>query len=320
MANFSDKTQFEIMEMIKDEMSSKEEVLERLPKKLYILPLVERPFFPPQTLPILLDMDPWMETIEKATEEGNGVAGLILTRSDSSDDATPKDIHTIGTTIRIHQPTKNHEHVQIIAEGITRFKIKKWLNRKPPFLVEVEYPEEDESKTPDKDKAYTVAIINTLKELIPLNPLYSEELKFFLKRFIPNNPSHLADFAASLTSANAEDLQGILSTMNVSKRLKDGLALLKKEIEVVKLQAQISKEVEHRMSEQQRHFFLTEQMKAIQKELGIEKDDRTAEIDKFEEKIAQGDIPEHAMESIEEEMNKLSILELDSPEYTNTRN
>lgn len=320
MAHFSDKTQFEIMEMIKDEMSSKEELLERLPKQLYILPLVERPFFPPQTLPILLDMDPWMETIDKAMEEGNGVAGLILTSSESSDDATPKDICTIGTTIRIHQPTKNHEQVQIIAEGITRFKIKKWINRKPPFLVEVEYPEEPESKSPEKDKAYTVAIINTLKELIPLNPLYSEELKFFLKRFIPNDPSHLADFAASLTSASSDELQNILATLNISKRLKDVVALLKKEIEMVKLQAQISKEVEERMSEQQRQFFLNEQMKAIQKELGIAKDDRTAEIDRFEEKINQADIPEHAMARIEEEMDKLSVLELGSPEYTITRN
>lgn len=320
MTDHSDKTQSELMDIIEHERKTEQVDKSNLPKQLYLLPLVERPFFPPQTLPLLLDMDPWMETIDKINETKGRMAGLVLSRSDSSDTATPADMYHIGTTIHIHQPVKNNEQVQIIAEGVRRFKIKRWIKRKPPFLVEVEYPEESESKNPSEDKAYTMAIINTLKELIPLNPLYSEELKFFLKRFIPNDPSHLSDFAASLTSASKEELQMVLSTIDVHKRLKKVVHLLRKEVEVIKLQASISQEVEERMTEQQRHFFLSEQLKAIQKELGIAKDDRTAEIEKFEEIIEKKDIPDHAMTRIEEELDKLAILEVGSPEYTITRN
>ncbi len=322
MTGINNKSQFEIMDMSHEDMpqTSNQEKPSKLPKRLYLLPLVERPFFPPQTLPILLDVDPWLKTIEKASESKVAMIGLVLSRAESSDDATPKDIFTIGTAIRLHQPTQSENQVQVIAEGVTRFRIKKWIHKTPPFLVEVEYPEDTSSAKSGQDKAYSVAIINTLKELIPLNPLYSEELKFFLKRFIPNDPSHLADFAASLTSATRDELQNVLSTLDVSKRLKKVVTLLKKEIEMVKLQARISQEVDEKMNEQQRHFFLTEQMKAIQKELGIAKDDRTAEIERFEEKIHQAEVPPHAKVRIEEEMEKLSVLEMGSPEYTITRN
>lgn len=316
----SDKTQFELMDMIKDELQDKKLADQTLPKRLYLLPLVERPFFPPQTLPLLLDVDPWMDTINTIMEDKTQMAGLILSKAESSDKSKHDDFYHIGTAVRLHQPVTSDDQVQIIAEGIKRFKIKKWLSQKPPFLVEVEYPEDIQCKDTSQIKAYTMAIINTLKELIPLNPLYSEELKFFLKRFIPNDPSHLSDFAASLTSASKEELQLILSTLDVNKRLKKVVLLLKKEIELVKLQARISQEVDERMDEQQRQFFLNEQLKAIQKELGIAKDDKTAELDKLEEKLTHLQLPEAASTRVEEELDKMSVLELGSPEYTITRN
>jgi ATP-dependent Lon protease len=316
----SEKTQSELFDVVKENKDTATPPEVELPTKLYLLPLVERPFFPPQTLPLLLDIDPWMKTIQAVMDKDTKIAGLVLSRAESSDTATPKDIYHIGTAIRLHQPVQSEDQVQIIAEGIRRFKIKKWIHKTPPFLVEVEYPEETESTHPEQDKAYTMAIINTLKELIPLNPLYSEELKFFLKRFIPNDPSHLADFAASLTSGSREELQTILSMIDVNKRLKKVVLLLKKEVELVKLQARISQEVEEKMNESQRQFFLHEQLKAIQKELGIAKDDRTVEMDKFEEKIGDLELPEHALARIEEELDKLNVLELGSPEYTITRN
>jgi len=291
-----------------------------LPKRLVLLPLVERPFFPPQTLPLLLDKDPWQNSIKQIIDENESAAGLILTRASASDTSKPKDFHAIGTAIRVHQPVETGDQVQIIAEGVQRFKIKKWIRKSPPFLVEVEYLEETQSRSDEKDKAYVMAIITTLKELIPLNPLYSEELKFFLKRFIPNDPSYLSDFAASLTSADKDALQEILNTTDISKRLQKVVVLLKKETELVKLQARISEEVEERMDEQQRHFFLTEQLKAIQKELGIAKDDRTAEIDRFEDKIAKLKLAPETQARVEEELDKLTVLEMGSPEYTITRN
>ena len=155
MAGINDKSQFEIMDMSHEDMpkANEQDKPSKLPKRLYLLPLVERPFFPPQTLPILLDVDPWLKTIEKASESKVAMIGLVLSRADSSDDATPKDIFTIGTAIRLHQPTQTENQVQVIAEGVTRFRIKKWIHKTPPFLVEVEYPEDISSAKAGQDKA-----------------------------------------------------------------------------------------------------------------------------------------------------------------------
>ncbi len=184
----------------------------------------------------------------------------------------------------------------------------------------MEYPREEKLGKTDEVKAYGMAIINTIKELLPLNPLYSEELKYFLNRFGPNEPSPLTDFAAGLTTADKEDLQEVLETFGVIPRMQKVMVLLKKELEVAKLQSHIRERVEERMSEQQRKFFLREQLKEIQKELGLEKDDRTADIERFKGRTEQLELPEHADKRLEDELQKLSVLESGSPEYTVTRN
>jgi ATP-dependent Lon protease len=292
-----------------------------LPSQLYLLPLTERPFFPPQTLPLILDDTHWAQTLKKISESQSRYTGLVLTKHESLADLNVDDIYSIGTLVRIHHPVHASGKIQFIAEGIRRFKIKKWISKKPPYCVEVEYPDELRVHDEMQNKAYTMAIITILKELIPLNPLYSEELKFFLNRFIPNNdPSHLADFAASLTSASKEDLQGILEIFDVNKRLRKVVSLLKKEVEVVKLQAKISQDVELKLTDQQRQFFLNEQLKAIQKELGLFKDDRTAERERIEERLHDLDLPPHAKTRIDEELDKLNVLETGSPEFSLTRN
>src|SRR5690606_33727499 len=114
--------------------------------------------------------------------------------------------YQMGSVVRMHQPMRANGKIQFIAEGLQRFRIVRWISRQPPYLVQVDYPEIPHEST-DELRAYAMAIINTIKELIPLNPLYSEELKYFLARFNPNEPSPLTDFAASLTTAPKEDLQ-----------------------------------------------------------------------------------------------------------------
>jgi ATP-dependent Lon protease len=188
-------------------------------------------------------------------------------------------------------------------------------------VARVEYPPQPRSNHVGEEvKAYALAIINAIKDLLPLNPLYSEELKFFLNRFSPNEPALLTDFAASLTTAPKEKLQEVIEAFNLRKRMQKVLVLIKKELEVAKLQTQIREKVEEKMTAQQREFFLREQLKAIQKELGIAKDDRTADLDLYRERVAKLTLPAHAAKKIDEEMNKLSGLEHGSPEYTVTRN
>ena len=292
---------------------------EVLPGALHLIPLAGRPFFPAQVMPVVVSAERWLETVQKIGETAHHMAGLCLVSSDDSENAAPDDFFTTGTAVRMHHPGRVDGRVQFIAEGAKRFRIKKWISREPPFVVEVEYPEEPEENA-DELRAYALAIINTIKELMPLNPLYSEELKSFLEHFSPNEPSVLADFAASITSSPRDDLQAVLDTVPVKRRMEKVLVLLKKEVEVARIQTQIRKRVEENMSEQQRKFFLREQLKQIQKELGIAKDDRTADVDTFRGRIEGLELPEPAAKRIDDELQKLSILEAGSPEYAVTRN
>ncbi|SFC94689.1 ATP dependent PIM1 peptidase. Serine peptidase. MEROPS family S16 [Thiohalospira halophila DSM 15071] len=292
-----------------------------LPTRILLLPVTDRPFFPAQTMPVVMDEGPWLETVHRVGQSPHHLVGLLMADTDDSTSADPEDFFETGSVARIHHPTRSQEKIQFIAEGVQRFHIKRWITREPPYEVEVSYP----SDTPaldqaDEIKAYAVAIINSLKELMPLNPLYNEELKFFLNRFSPNEPSPLSDFAAALTTADRESLQDILATVDLRQRMEKVLVLVKKEVEVAQLQAQIHQQVEERMSEQQRQFFLKEQLKEIQKELGIAKDDRTADIERFQSRLEGLTVPEEAQTRIDEEIQKMQVLESGSPEYSVTRN
>lgn len=291
-----------------------------LPPTLHILPVAERPFFPPQTVPVLLDEEPWLETVQKIGETEHHLAGLLLARPDHVHELTTREFFEVGTVVRVHHPMRSSGNIQFIAEGLQRFRVLSWLTEAPPFVARIERPAEDDYANADELRAYAIAIINTIKELMPLNPLYSEELKFFLNRFGPNEPSPLTDFAASLTTAPKLQLQEVLETFPLLRRMEKVLVLIKKELDVAKLQAQIRERVEEKLSEQQRQFFLREQLKAIQKELGIAKDDRTAELDRFRERLQALNVPKGARQRINEEMDKLSVLETGSPEYAVTRN
>jgi len=290
-----------------------------LPNTLYLLPVTERPFFPAQAVPVLMNDEPWMETVRAIGATDHHMVGLVMIEKADADLATPEDFAQIGTLVRINNPMRNSGKIQFIAEGMRRVRILEWLSKKPPYLVRVDYPD-DVLGNDNELRAYAIAIINTLKELVPLNPLYSEELKFFINRFNPNEPSALTDFAASLTTAPGHDLQEVLEIFPVLERMKRVLILIRKELEVAKLQTQIREKVEEKMSDQQRKFFLREQLKTIQQELGIAKDDRSADIERFEQRIEALTLNDSARTRIDEEMQKLSILESGSPEYAVTRN
>ena len=180
-----------------------------LPPTLYILPLSERPFFPAQSVPLLMNEGPWMESVKKIGDTPHKMVGLSLVKRATTEDAQPEDFYAIGTVARMHHPMRSDGKLQFIAEGVTRFRIVHWISDKPPYVVQVEYPSEGVAKD-DEVRAYAMAIINSIKELIPLNPLYSEEFKYFLTRFNPNEPSFLADFAASLTTSTKEELQEVM--------------------------------------------------------------------------------------------------------------
>ena len=160
-----------------------------LPGVLHILPVENRPFFPGQAIPLVVERDPWQSTLEAAVEAGQQIIGLVLIRTDRADEAGPDDFYQMGTACRIYKVEQFEDKLQVFVEGLQRFRIEEWLSRERPFAIRTKYfPELTPDDTPEF-KAYTVAVINTIKELLPLNPLYGEELKYFLNRFGPEHPS-----------------------------------------------------------------------------------------------------------------------------------
>ena len=296
-----------------------------LPDTLHIIPIPNRPFFPGQVQPVAINPQEWGETLQAVGKEGHSLVGLSFVEGWAPDKNSPgaglRNFPEIGCVVRLHRPPAGGDvTAQFLAQGVKRFRVVRWLNDKPPYLAQVEYPRSQGDKDSDEIKAYAMALIKEIKELLPLNPLYSEELKQYLANFSPNQPSFLADFSAALTTANGEQLQEILDTLPLRSRMEKVLLLLRKEREVAELQGQITSQVNDKVSAQQREFFLREQLKIIQKELGISKDDRTSDVEMFEARIADLELPQAAAKRIEEELEKLSILEKGSPEYGVTRN
>ena len=291
-----------------------------LPEQLYLVPIKNRPFFPAQLQPLVFNKEEWGKTLKRVQKSKHKTVGLIFVNSSPTEDLSVDDFPKMGCVVKIHNiVSDNNDQVQFIALGIQRFKIKKWLRKRSPFLVEVEYIVPSNENT-DEIKAYSLALVQAIKELLPFNPLYSEELKNYLNRFSPRDPSSLADFAAAITTASGKELQEVMETIPIKRRMEKVLVLIRKEQEVARLQNEINAEVNRKINVHQRDFFLKEQLKVIQKELGISKDDRTADIEIFKGRMEKLDIPKNITKKIEEEINKLSILETGSPEYSISRN
>ena len=289
-----------------------------LPDELVVLPVYGRPFFPAQVHAISIDREQWEPSLKAALEHPMRVAGLMYCGESPSDDGDVP-FRDIGTVVRIHHVASDDDHLQFIAQGIRRFKVKKWLNDEAPWRAKVDYPVTQPVES-NEVKAYAMSLIQAIKELVNINPLYNEEVKNFLTHFNLNQPSPLADFGAAITTAGGDELQRIIDTVKLLPRMKQVTTLLRKEIEVAQLHQRIESEVNQRMSTQQREFFLREQLKVIQTELGISKDDRTADIDDFKGRMDAVTPPEHVTKRFDEEIRKLSMLETGSPEYGVTRN
>jgi ATP-dependent Lon protease len=291
-----------------------------LPGTLHLIPVPNRPFFPAQIQPLVLNVEAWGRTLEQAAKTERPVLALLYCGTQDPAHIDPKSLPTIGCAVRLHRAQQDQGHVQILVEGVKRFRIKRWLSTEPPYRVEVEYPDNAADRDSDDVRAYAMALINTIKELLPLNPLYSEELKQYLTHFSPNEPALLTDFAAAITTAKGDDLQDVLETQPLLRRMEKVLLLLRKEKELAQLQSQISAQVNEKIQSSQREFFLREQLKVIQQELGISKDDRTADSEEFSKRLEGKQVPPAARKRIDEELKKLSVLETGSPEYAITRN
>ena len=300
------------------------EIEDFLPSELVIYPLGGRPFFPGMLTPIQVEGSPYYDTIKMALESPGKVFGIVLSHAEDGEEVFASDkLYRFGTVTRIMEAAVNEpdKQIKLLAEGLSRFEILDIADAGPPILATVVHHDKPvETFDQDTLKPYTLAVISTLKDILKYDSLYQEQVKMFLSRHNFSEPDRLADFVASMTSSNREELQEVLETLNIRERLEKVLGLLKKELEMVKLQDKISKQVEEGISENQRQFFLREQLKEIQKELGITKDDRTADLERFQERLKALTLSEEAQSRINDEMDKLAVLETGSAEYGVTRN
>ena len=243
------------------------------------------------------------------------------------------ELHDIGTFAQVHNivrsqdtdpDSKDGNGATLLLLGHRRIKKVSTDRKSPVTIVKCEHLK-DEKHDPECDvlKATANEVVATIKDLLRTNPLHKETLQYFAQNFNDfQDPARLADLAASMTSADDDKLQEILETMSVPERLDASLVLLKKEVEIGKIQADIGKKVEEKISADQRKYFLNEQLKSIKKELGLEKDDKSAMIEKFTKKFApkREFAPEEAVKVVDEEIQKLSGLEPSSSEFNVTRN
>jgi ATP-dependent Lon protease len=293
------------------------------PEQLYLLPLNRRPFFPGMAAPIVIEPGAYYEVLKIVAKTHHKCLGLFLTHKEDVNiyKIGIEDLHSVGIVARILRIIPMEQGgAQVVLNMEKRVVIEKPIKSKH-LLAQVKYHDDTPLDHLSRElKAYSISIITTIKELLKLNPLFKEELQIFLGHSDFTEPGKLADFAVALTTATREELQDVLETFEIEKRIDKALLLLKKELDISKLQSTINQRIEATVSKTQREFFLREQLKAIKKELGMEKDDKTVDIEKFEERLKGRKVSDEVMKVIREEMDKLSALEMQSAEYGVCRN
>ena len=316
----------EIIESVKDTSKSLVVAKDLLPDDLMIIPLNDRPMFPKMMGPIFIDDPTMRQTVMTHVEKNTPLYfGLVLLKpSDDGLARSPQngdDFFKVGVVVRVVQvsPYKPDEPLQIIAQALDRFDVIAFLKKDSVYTGEVKYWQEQVEENTEELKAYSVAIIDCIKELVKMNPLFKEGLSLLIEKINVSDPGSLADFAASMTTSSGAEIQNILEVRDVRTRIEAVLVLLKKEVEISKLKTKISKRIEEQLSKQQREFFLKQQLQEIKKELGLAKDDTQAEIEKYEKNLKKRVLPAEARGRVKEEIEKLRLLGSSSPEFNVTR-
>jgi endopeptidase La len=298
------------------------------PPFVEVVPMYKRPVFPGTLMPILImDRDFIQSMLTSGVE--NKLVGLFLVKEKKDrEQEKPQNVtdsnqlENVGVLAKVTKLTPSKfGGVTVVMATIRRIQITGTVENTRRLTVKIK-----DLKTPPYDKedrnlkAYIMETIQCLKELASLNPLHKDQLRMFIEQLDMRDPADLADVAALLTSIDADKLQDVLATVNVEDRLRKSLYLLKSELETMKIQGKIQKNLDEKVNATQRKYYLTEQLKLIKKELGLETDEKETIITKFKDRLKDKTIPEAAEKVINEEMNKLQVLETASSEFHVVRN
>lgn len=294
------------------------------PALINVIPTFSRPVMPSQIAPIQLKGNFEKLITEIADTQSKCFALFAIDEKYESKGSISKNqFPKTGTLVRLLHAKSIPGEVHFVCEGICRVEIEKWVKFGKELKAQIRYPEnimpEQGSEDELKLKAYAMNLVALLQEILPLNPMYSEEMRQYLLRFDQNDPSLLADCAASITSTTQSVLQDILETYDVLTKLEKSQSILKKELKAAKLQDTIRSSVNDRLTKRQKEFVLKEQIKEIQKELGT-RGDAFSEGDEFIARMKKLNPPAEIKKRFDNEIKKFNTIDTNSPEYGIARN
>jgi len=298
---------------LKDQEKQQVEVPETLP----LLPVRDIVVFPHMVLPLFVGREISVKAIEEALA-GNRMVVLAAQKSSEVESPEPEDIHPIGSVGTIMRMLRLPDgRVKILVQGMTKVRITSFLQRTPYYQVQIE-------KLADRiagENALEVeAAVRTVKELMGKIVGFGKFMVPDIISVIENleDPGRLADMIASNLGLKIDTAQEVLETLDPLKRLRKINDLLAKEVDVLTMQQKIQAEAKGEMDKTQREYFLREQLKAIQKELG-DSDERAEEVQEFRNKIAEAKMPEKVAKEAERQLKRLEKMHPDSAEAATVR-
>jgi len=280
-----------------------------LPEVLSILPVRDTVIFPKMVLPLMVREDKYIRLIEDALRSHKMIVVSMIKDPDKIYEGVP-DVYDVGTVCQILRFTKGPDAALMMVQGISRVKIILITSVEPYPQAKIEKLEESDYRDKEID-AMVASVKGVYKQIVEISPHLPPELMHLIDGV--DKPGNLADMAVSTLNIDRKKQQKILECMDIKDRLKQVLLLLNEELELLKIGKDIQDRVKKGIDKSQREYYLREQLKAIQKELGMK--DEVAEIEELREKLKSKRMPEHVREVAEKEIERLSRIHPSSAEY-----
>lgn len=290
----------------------------QVPDRLIMLSLLQKPVFPGIMVPLVFKGREYLETIRRILDQDQGFAGLVYRPADSEADDPGYDL---GIAVRIFQTNLiGQDTVQVLVQGFHRVQRVLILPDAQALVWKVRHLYDPHAPEDMAMKAWMLSIGNEIKEWLKTSPVAQEQMNLVASQLNYNRPGAAMDIVANILTADGAALQELLEAQDLRERARHLLRLLKEEVELARLQQKIQKEIQASVDQQQKEFFLHQQLKAIKKELGLEKDDKDTELETLQRKMRRLKLSKEAKEAVREEMHKLEVLNPQSPEYHVSRN
>src|ERR1022692_436113 len=286
-------------------------------RRIAVLPVRDTVLFPHAVLPLTVGRESSIQLIESLGEERTIVVAAQL--DPRLDSPKPADLHAVGTLATVHKVVRMPNQSRFVfTEGVERVRLLRYSQTEPFMVAEVETLEEAEPATTLGVEALVRNVIDQFQQIVSESQTLSDELRTIAANI--EEPSRLVDFvASSLPFLTTDDKQELLETPGIVDRLELLNKHLAKEIEVQQLRTKIQSEVQDQVQQSQRDYYLREQMKAIQKELG-EQDESQRETDELRQKIEAAGMPEDVKNEALKELTRLSRMSPMAADYSLTRN